>query len=331
MNDFAAASRHLAQQFGIHLFPLETPFPMGTINVYFSPQPIPTLIDVPPNDESYGEQLKEHLAVLGYSLHDIERIIITHPHFDHSGMAGWFADEADTEIWAFESSADYLENFEREIEQDFQYYRSLWKEAGAPKNAEHYLDEFRDTATRYMAPIRRVSRRLKEGDRIILSGLDCRVLHVPGHTPYCISLCDDVNRLIFTGDFLIKSISSNALVQRSLHGEYRSLKSYVSSLSRINGMGFTLALPGHGLPIVDVRPRICDLLSFINARKTAVLEILKERARTPYEIMSILFPGLPHMEMLLGLSEVIGQLEFMEDEGMIKRINADTTLLFSPR
>jgi glyoxylase-like metal-dependent hydrolase (beta-lactamase superfamily II) len=139
VNDFAAVSRHLTQQFGIHLFPLETPFPVGTINVYFSPHPVPTLIDVPPNDESYREQLKGHLAALGYSLHDIERIIITHPHFDHSGMAGWFADEADTEIWTLGSSADYLENFEREIEQDFQYYRSLWRKAGAPEHMEMLL------------------------------------------------------------------------------------------------------------------------------------------------------------------------------------------------
>jgi glyoxylase-like metal-dependent hydrolase (beta-lactamase superfamily II) len=331
VNDFAAASHHLTQHFGVHLFPLETPFPVGTINVYSSPQPVPTLIDVPPNDGSYREQLKSHLAALGYTLYDMERIVITHPHFDHSGMAGWFADEAGTEIWTSGPSADYLENFEKEVEQDFQFYHSLWKEAGAPKRTEHYLDEFRDVLIRHMAPIRRISRRLEEGDRVILSMLDCRVLHVPGHTPYCISLGDDVYRLMFTGDFLIKNISSNALVQRPLHGEYRSLKRYVSSLSRIGGMGFTFALPGHGLPVEDMKRRIGDLLSFIHARKMAVLEILKERPSTPYEIMKVLFPDLPHTEMLLGLSEVMGQLELMEDEGIIKRVHGDTALLFSPR
>lgn len=307
----------------VHPISIPIPYASGSMNVYFWEKPVPTLLDVPPDGGAYYPHLEIALKKLGYRLsRDIERIVVTHPHFDHFGIAGLIAGQSGAEVWAFKGAAKYLESFPEDAREDFRYYASLLEDAGVPGTGMKYLEEFFQVFLQ-SASKTKVSRRLEEGDEIELGSTVYRVVHVPGHTPWCFMVYDANRQIAFTGDFLIKDITSNALHQRPAEYPkgYKSLASYISSLKKARDLGLTEAYSGHGEPISDVPQRIEDILASIESRKNLILSILEERRLcTPFQIVKDLFQDLPDWQILLGVSEVIGHLEILEEKMMVRRI-----------
>ncbi len=313
---------------GIHLFSIPSPY-AETINIYFAEDP-PTLIDAPPNNDFFRERLQDGLKSKGYTFSDVERIIVTHSHFDHSGLAAWIVEQSGAEVWASPGTAEYLEKFPDEFTADFLYYAPLLERAGVPGEGNDYLQEFYSTLLALGSRMK-VSRYLKEGDAIQLASKTYEVVHVPGHTPWCIMFYDHESRVGLTGDFLIKHITSNAVLKRPRPDMevYKSLKTYMASLRKAKALGLTIALPGHGDVMLDAGQRIDEILVFILERKERVISIVRKTGTcTPFEVMKELLGDLPDWQTLLGISEVIGHLEILEEEGLVRK-QEDDRLYFS--
>ena len=306
------------------------PFPVEPLNIYFAEHPVPLLIDTPPRGAAFMALLEEKLAGLGYSVSQIERIIITHPHFDHYGLAEDIAKRSGAEIWVRAGTQVWFEDYEQNLREEEQFHREILLKAGAPyewilqvnRRLFGWLNEYgcRLTPTRY----------LNEGETIELFSTFTTV-GVPGHTPWCMLIYEPNDKIAFTGDFLLGAISSNPLIYRpSLVPEgYKSLKSYILSLRKVSEMELKTAFPGHGAVIEDPSKRISSLLGFISERKALVLSILQEGTKTPFEMVLKMFPDLVRDELFLAISEVIGYLELLEEEGSAVRTEG-TRLCFSP-
>lgn len=304
----------------IHLLHIPLSFAIDSTNSYFCADPVPTLIDVPPAERSAQQYLEASLAAIGYSVGDIGRIIITHPHLDHYGSAAWIRAKSGAEVWALKDAANRLEESHGEMEKDFSYYCRFIEWAGAPKPGKEYLGAFFEAAER-LGPAVEVARRLEEGERIRIGSARYTVMCVPGHTPWCTLYYDPKTASGFTGDFLIRDISSNAVVRRPLKaGErYRSLEMYSASLREMKALGLRKAFPGHGDIIGDAGARIDEVLRSILGRQRQICAALKEGPSTPYGIMDRIFSNLPDFHVLLGISEVVGHLEVLESQGAVER------------
>jgi glyoxylase-like metal-dependent hydrolase (beta-lactamase superfamily II) len=76
----------------LDILTVPTPFPVGPVNVYLVKEDDGlTLIDVGPRFGPAREALQEALAARGYQLPDVKRVILTHVHSDHCGLAGELA------------------------------------------------------------------------------------------------------------------------------------------------------------------------------------------------------------------------------------------------
>ena len=117
-------------------------------------------------------------------------------------------------------------------------------------------------------------RYLEESEMVPFSSCRLRIERVPGHTPWCIMPWDGQSGIAFTGDFLLKDISPNPLMQRPgrVAPGYRRLKTFVASLERVRQMNLRFALPGHGPLIENPSRRIVELLGFIGKRRKMVIE-----------------------------------------------------------
>jgi glyoxylase-like metal-dependent hydrolase (beta-lactamase superfamily II) len=318
-------------QYGIYRLPIQTPFPVGKVNSYFIEGPVPTLIDVPPHGNPYLRELRDGIADLGYSLQDVKRIIVTHPHIDHFGSAAAIVAESGAEVWISREGARWLEHYEDELLEEELFCRDFLAAAGVSAEG---VD---DALPRYFRPARELARRIKpsrylaEGDEVVLGRILFRVMTVPGHTPWCMLIYHERDRIAFSGDFLLKEISSNALCQRPnvVPKGYKSLKAYTASLERVRDMHLRLVLPGHGDVIESPSARIEELLSFIGGRRRLIRDILTGGAQTPVQIMDKLFPDLPGDELFLAISEVIGHLEVLEEEGLVAKLEGKP-LRFKP-
>jgi glyoxylase-like metal-dependent hydrolase (beta-lactamase superfamily II) len=314
-----AGDEFLLREFGIHIVRCSLPIP-GTINAYFVKDPLPTIIDVPAAGTRYVDELDRGLRAAGSSVRDIKRIIITHPHFDHYGSAREIIDRTGAEMWVFREGARWIERCKGELDRQENYRQKLLSEAGAPPSDVELVAGYYRQANRFTAEAR-VSRLFSAGDTIELGDAAFCVVPVPGHTPFCILLHDARNRMAFTGDFLPVDISANPLVQwkDTRSPTYKTTVSYVSSLKKARAMNLKLALPGHGPPITDPTKEIDCLLATIEKMRARVLKALEERGKTPFEIAREVFPTAPRQSLFRTVSEVMGQLEMLEYEAVVRR------------
>src|SRR4029078_7465701 len=73
---------------------IPTPFYVGDVNVYLIKKDPITLIDVGPKTKDAADTLREKLARNGVLFSDVRRIVLTHAHEDHCGLAKQVRDEA---------------------------------------------------------------------------------------------------------------------------------------------------------------------------------------------------------------------------------------------
>jgi glyoxylase-like metal-dependent hydrolase (beta-lactamase superfamily II) len=309
----------------IHRLEISTPFPVGTVNSYFVEGPVPTLIDTPPNGRPYLDEVIEKLRILGYRIQDIDRIIVTHPHIDHCGLASTIQEMSGVEVWASAGGVGWLEDYEGELRREEEFSTAFLVGAGVPEAwVKDVLPDFFGPARAFSRSVK-PSRYLSAGDSISLAGTSFTVKSVPGHTPWCILIYDPESAVGFSGDFLLKDISSNALCQRPdvASPGYKSLKAYLNSLKDVRAMNLRCIFPGHGDIIDEPSHRIDELLSFIAERRDLVLSVLALGEQTPFQMMGTLFPGLPGHQLFLAISEIMGHLEVLEDEGLALRTGHD--------
>ena len=73
---------------------IPTPFYIGDVNVYLIKEEPLTLVDVGPKTEAAAAALRDKLRDNGVQIRDIRRIVLTHAHEDHCGLAKQVSDEA---------------------------------------------------------------------------------------------------------------------------------------------------------------------------------------------------------------------------------------------
>src|ERR1043165_7473375 len=79
---------HSAFTMRIEKLTVPTPFPVGPINIYLIVEEPLTLVDTGPKTDEALASLREQFARLGIRMADLRRIILTHTHEDHCGLAG---------------------------------------------------------------------------------------------------------------------------------------------------------------------------------------------------------------------------------------------------
>ena len=128
-------------------------------------------------------------------------------------------------------------------------------------------------------------------------------------------------RILLCADHLIAHISSNPLISRSLDGSDerpRALMNYLESLRRTRELPAQIVLPGHGEPIVDHRALIDERFALHRRRAEKIFGLISEHPRTAYEIAQELWGNVAVTQAFLTLSEVIGHIDLLADEGRVR-------------
>ena len=300
---------------------LPTPFPVGPVNVYLATGEPLTLVDTGPRTAETRAALETALAGLGYTLADIRRIIVTHAHADHYGLAATIVREGGAEVWTHPRNRPVLADYRAERQRRLAFYDAVLTQAGVPPRLRQAIRR----SSHRMAPFAQavpVARTLEEGDEVVLAGRPWRVLFTPGHAGGLICLYEPEQALLLSNDHLLLKISSNPLVEPPPPGggeRRRALVEYIASLERTASLEVEVAWPGHGNPITDHRALIRQRLAFHEQRAGRLRTVLDAEGRTVYQIVQALFPRLDPLNTLLAVSEVIGHLEWLEVRGEVRR------------
>jgi glyoxylase-like metal-dependent hydrolase (beta-lactamase superfamily II) len=319
-----------AAQEGIHTLRLPTPFMVGRVNCYLIEGEPLTLIDTGPNSGKALDDLQHQVAERGHSIEDLELVILTHQHIDHIGLAEIIAARSGADVAAIDVAVNFLENFGEDAERDDQFAVELMLSHGISEEVVTALQSV-SRSFRAWGSSPKVTRPLHDGEILTLGDRNLEVQHRPGHSPSDTLLWDADRRILFVADHLLAHISSNALITRPLDGSgerTQSLVTYLESLRRTRELPAEIVLPGHGEPITDHVALIDERFAHSRRRAEKIHELIAERPRTGHELAQELWGDVAVTQAFLTLSEVIGHVDLVINEGRAREVRENGVIKF---
>jgi glyoxylase-like metal-dependent hydrolase (beta-lactamase superfamily II) len=318
----AEAALERAREAGIHRLRIPTPFAVGRVNCYLLEDEPLTLIDTGPNSGKALDELQGQLAEHGHSIDDIELVIITHQHIDHLGLVEIIVEHSGAEVAAIDVAVSRLADFGENSEEEDRFAGELMQRNGIPENVVIALQGV-SRAFRGWGSKAKVTRPLRDGELLEFRDRTLQVLHRPGHSPSDTVFWDEQRRILIAADHLIKHISSNPLINRSLDGapgRTKALVAYLDSLRKTREMPAEIVLSGHGEPITDHVALIDERMAMTERRKEKIYRLIAEQPRTGYELAQALWGNVAVTQAFLTLSEVIGHIDLLIEEGRVREL-----------
>ena len=305
---------------GIHCLPIPTPFAVGRVNCYLIEDEPLTLVDTGPNSGKALDELTARLAERGYSLADLELIVVTHQHIDHLGLVEILVEHSGAEVAALGAAAQRLAAFEEDAEAEDKFAVEVMLRNGIPEDVTVALRSVSRSFRGWGCHVT-VTRPLEDGGTLALRDRRLQALHRPGHSPSDTVFWDEERRLLLAADHLLPKISSNPLITRPLDGSEertQALVTYIESLRKTREMPAEIVLPGHGEPITDHARLIDSRFAGHDRRKEKIHRLIAERPRSGYEIAQALWGNVAVTQAFLTLSEVIGHADLLVNEGRVR-------------
>jgi len=293
-----------------------TPFRIGDVNAYLGGR---TLVDPGPDSEEAWSHLLEALEERELAPADIERVLVTHPHPDHFGLASRFRD-AGASVLASPDAAAIIGDFEGRFEYERAYFTDFFERCGMARSTAETVTDIPEAFLRY-APSVETDRELTDGDSLVVQNTTFDVEEVLGHAEgeLILSFTAGGDDRAIVGDHVLADITPNPLLlPPPPEGDRpRVLPSYNRSLDRLRGRDYDELLPGHRERIGNPRERIEEIRAAHEERTENVRDLL-DGPTTPVDVMGGLFGDLPLTEYFAGMSEAVGHLDVLEDRSEVR-------------
>ncbi|HEX2268942.1 MAG TPA: MBL fold metallo-hydrolase [Pyrinomonadaceae bacterium] len=309
---------------------LPTPFYIGPVNVYLIAEDPITIIDTGPKTKATVDALRAGLRAAGFLISDIRRIVLTHAHEDHCGLAKSVRDEA-------KHAQVYVHDWEtghRHSRLEYDEHRALLERAGVPEKVIQLMRRMYEGMREYADTLgdnECVS--LKDEAELEFESGSLRILHTPGHTPGSCSFLREADRTLIAGDCVLKRITPNPVLSPDPLDPSRrfpSLAEYLVSLARLRACSPTLVYGGHGDVIRDYEELFHRYFRAFQERQGQVIGLVKKNGVTAWEVAQAMFPDADDVHRFLAVSEAVAHLDLAHSEGKIAVELAGNTEVYKP-
>ncbi|MEE9387369.1 MAG: MBL fold metallo-hydrolase [Paracoccaceae bacterium] len=256
----------------------------------------------------------------------VGRVIVTHHHPDHIGLAGWFQTSHGAQLWTTRTAwlmARMLVLDEQAVAapETIEFWRQSGMEAGLlQKRSTGRPFNFADV----VAPMPLGYRRIVEGEQITMGGRNWAVRMGNGHAPEHATFWSSDGDIVIGGDQLLSTISPNIGVYAT-EPDADPLAEWLEACERLKQFATEdqLVLPGHKLPFTGLPVRMRQLIENHHGALRRLKVHLKQ-PRTAAQCFSVLFKrSIGEGEYGLALVEAVAHLNHLFQLGEIGRVKRD--------
>ncbi|MFN2593295.1 MAG: MBL fold metallo-hydrolase [Actinomycetota bacterium] len=306
---------------------LPLPFPgLDRVNAYLlADDDAPVLVDCgiysPSEDSDHGwDDLVVAVAACDVDVHDIARLVVTHPHIDHYGMAARLVKETGCEVWMHEAAHEDLEVYEHP-EEVIERVRHMLSEHGVPPDELEELTAFENWRP-YVSGIVEATTQLKGGEAFTTGGREWQIVWTPGHARAHVCLWTADDSTLISGDHLLPSITPH--IDYEGGDDEDPLGDFLASLERIEELAPKLVLPGHGRPFDDGAERARAIARHHDRRLGAIIQVIRRNPASAREITDEIFgTTLLNFQRRLAMGEALAHLAYLQRRGEVELIKTD--------
>jgi glyoxylase-like metal-dependent hydrolase (beta-lactamase superfamily II) len=301
---------------------MELPFPPGHVNCWLLRDGAGWLVvDAGAHVPGAMQRWEDTFAAV-LEGRPVTRVLVTHFHYDHVGLAGWMCDRWQAPLLM--SRTEYLQTRLLLAEDSGALAAQMLaqgRDAGAPDSYLRHLAGRRPLYRSEVTPVPHHYQRLRAGDTLVVDGQPWQVRVGRGHAPEMLCLYSAEQGLLIGADQILPRISPYIGVM-SWEPEGDPLAEFLLSNQTFRDLPRdTLVLPSHGEPFTGLHARI-DALDAHHAERLATLTAALDRPMTGYEAARVLFPRVVEDS----------QIGFVIGEGLahLNRLVATGVLLREP-
>ena len=318
----------------------------GRNNAYLLDGAVTTLVDVGISMPDVREDLLDGLAAADISLDDLDQILLTHWHPDHSGLAGELQERSGATVRAHEADVPLIAGDEDATAELRALRERRFDEWGVPDAKRAELEavqsEF-DSVAGNPADVEA----FVDGDGVPAGDGTLKVCHLPGHAAGHVAFtfetgpegresntdpAEESNAEprfeAFVGDVILPEYTPN-VGGADLRLD-RPLEQYVASLDRLIGLDLDYAWPGHRDPIAEPSERARVIRAHHVERTRRVVDALREHGPADaWTVSAHLFGELEDIHILHGPGEAFAHLDHLEHAGAVDRAGSAYRLVDS--
>ncbi len=311
-----------------HRVVVPTPYRVGPANVYVLDEGPLTLFDCGPNTPATMNALRLGLAQLGLAVEQVARVVISHGHPDHYGLAPAIQAASGARVFVGEHDLPKINERRTMFETG-----ALLMETGIPMDVLVDMGE-RDRKMGDLHPRIEDAVPLSGGERFAFDHFTLEAMHLPGHTSGHICLLEPERRILFAGDTLLLHISPNPLLEPTPDDptvRRKSLVEYLGTLDVLESLDLAEVWPGHGEPILDPAVTIRQIKEHHRDRKERLAERLDGEGKSPFQLAREMWRNLEGFDNFLAVSEVVAHLDLLELEGRAEQVTRDGVAFYRRR
>jgi glyoxylase-like metal-dependent hydrolase (beta-lactamase superfamily II) len=304
---------------GFHLIYLPLPMRPTIVNVYLVDGGSEwALIDTGMHTPESLTAFRAALDQIGCRPERIRKIVCTHHHPDHFGTSGPYRELCHAEVFLhpleLERVANFLQQARNEERARFFGRNGIPMEdfAKVPTLGEFWKGRYEPATPDH---------RLQDGDRIPVGERELHVVWTPGHSPGHCVMYFRREKVAVVGDHLLPKITPHVGIISENAGD--PLGDFLASLRKVGDLDVDTVLPAHGAVYHEHRKRVAQLIEFHEYRMEVMLDIVRGRPGTAYDVALEAFdlsPQSPYQQQFPATFETLAHLEHMRLEGRTEKI-----------
>ena len=251
----------------------------------------------------------------------VTRIIVTHYHPDHIGLAGWLCERWRVRLWTTEKEWLHARVMSRESDDFASSRREFARRAGLDAASSELFGEHGKGYRRGVPSVPPSFQRIADGMTIAIGGREWRVVVGEGHAPELACLYCAETGVLISGDQVLPKISPNVSVQAH-EPDGDPLARYLASLAKLRAAmpAETLVLPSHNLPFYGLHARIDALAAHHRARCEEILAACAT-PQSAVDLLPLLFRRpLDRHQTAFALGEALAHLHYLNGLGALDRV-----------